>query len=80
MMENDPVDHPDHYTRDEAIECIDAIQASMRVDQYEGFLRGQVMRYIWRFKLKGHPTQDLRKAQWYLARLIELLEGTPSDG
>jgi hypothetical protein len=79
-MENDAVDHPEHYTRDEAIECIDAIQASMRDDQFEGFLRGSVMKYIWRYKLKGNPTQDLSKAQWYLSRLIDLLEGSPSDG
>jgi len=79
MTENNPVDHPEHYTRDDVIECIDAIQASMRDDQFEGFLRGSCMKYIWRYKLKGHPTQDLHKAQWYLSRLIELLEGTPAD-
>lgn len=67
----DPVNHPDHYTSG-GIECIDAIRASMTPDEFRGMLKGNAMKYLWRYRLKGKPVQDLEKAAWYLARLIEL--------
>lgn len=68
---NDPVNHPNHYT-DGGIECIDAIRASMTTDEFRGMLKGNAMKYLWRYRLKGNPVQDLEKAAWYLNRLIEL--------
>ena len=32
---------------------------------------GQCLKYLWRFRLKGTPIQDLEKAAWYLERLME---------
>jgi hypothetical protein len=32
------------------------------------------MKYVWRYDYKGKPVEDLRKARWYLERLIEELE------
>ena len=60
-VENDPVNHPAHYTSGD-IECIDAIAASMTPPEYEGFLKGQVIKYVWRYRLKGKPVEDLKKA------------------
>lgn len=68
---NDQVNHPSHYTNG-GIECIDAIRASMTTDEYRGMLKGNTLKYLWRYRLKGKPVQDLEKAQWYLSRLIEL--------
>jgi hypothetical protein len=68
---NDQVNHPSHYTNG-GIECIDAIRASMTVDEFRGMLKGNTLKYLWRYRLKGKPVQDLEKAQWYLSRLIEL--------
>ena len=68
---NDQVNHPNHYTSG-GIECIDAIRASMSPDEFRGLLKGNVIKYIWRYRLKGKPVQDLEKAAWYLQRLIEL--------
>lgn len=66
----DPVYNPSHYTSG-GVECIEAIRASMDFDDYCGYLKGNVMKYLWRYKKKNDPLQDLEKARWYLDRLIE---------
>lgn len=63
------VEHPAHYTQG-GIECIDAIEAAMPPEAYRGYLEGNVIKYLWRHRLKG-GREDLRKAQWYLDRLVE---------
>lgn len=65
----DDVEHPAHYTSGE-IECIDAMRAALSHEEFVGYLRANVMKYIWRYDHKGAPVQDLRKAEWYLRRLI----------
>jgi hypothetical protein len=40
-------------------------------DEFRGYLRGNVFKYKWRFREKG-GVEDLRKARWYLDRLIKL--------
>jgi hypothetical protein len=40
----------------------------------EGFCWGNVNKYLVRYKHKGTPVQDLKKAQWYLERLIRIVE------
>lgn len=72
-VEEDPVNHPNHYTSG-GIECIDAIAASMTPIEYAGFLKGQVLKYVWRYRLKGNPVQDLKKACFYMDRLIQCVE------
>ena len=69
----DIVNHASHYN-DGAIECIDAIAASMTPTEYAGFLKGQVLKYVWRYRLKGKPVEDLKKAGYYLDRLIQITE------
>ena len=74
----DTVNHPEHYTAG-GIECIDAIEAAVKeLGGQEAFLTGQVIKYMWRWKRKHreNPAEDLRKAQWYLNRLINKAEGT----
>lgn len=71
--ESDPVNKASHYN-DGGIECIDAIEASMPPVEYAGFLKGQVLKYVWRYRLKGKPTEDLKKARYYLDRLIQITE------
>ena len=67
-----PVERPDHYNTG-AIEAIEAIKASMDSEQYFGYLKGNVMKYLWRYDYKEKPVEDLRKADWYLNRLIDAL-------
>ena len=65
------VDHPDHY-QTSSIECIDAIEAAVeRLDPIEAFNVGTAIKYLWRFKKKGKPIEDLQKAKWYIDRLID---------
>ena len=59
--------NPDHYKRG-GVECIEAIKASMSDEAFQGYLKGNVVKYVWRWPLKGE--KDLEKAQWYLNRLI----------
>lgn len=68
----DTVDHPPHYTEG-GIECIEAIEAQLTPEAYEGYLQGNCAKYLWRWKNKGGVT-DLKKCRWYLDRLIQLDE------
>lgn len=69
----DMVSNPSHYA-DSAIECIDAIAASMSSEAFLGYLKGNVQKYVWRYEKKAKPAEDLKKARWYLDRLISELE------
>jgi len=61
------VNAPAHYTQG-AVECIDAIKAAMSAEEFRGYLRGNAMKYLWRYVHKG-GAESLAKADWYLARL-----------
>lgn len=65
----DPVDKPDHYNKG-AIEAIEAIKASMPEQEFNGYLKGNALKYLWRYDYKGKPVEDLRKCRWYIDRLI----------
>lgn len=69
---DDAVNHPSHYTRG-GIECIEAIRASMTPEAFQGYCKGNVMKYIWRASLKN-GVEDLKKAQVYLGWMIESME------
>lgn len=72
VVQEDLVNHPSHYA-DGAIECIDAIEAQLTAEEFQGYLRGNCVKYTWRWRNKG-GLQDLKKAQWYLDRLITVNE------
>lgn len=65
----DVVNSPGHY-RQGGIEAIDAIKASMTREEFKGYLKGNAQKYLWRYRHKGKPVEDLRKAKWYLDRLL----------
>ena len=67
----DNVQHPTHYTTG-GIECIQAIKASMSPEEYQGYLKGNALKYLWRFRHKN-GVEDLRKMQVYINWLIEEL-------
>jgi len=67
--EQDVVTKPYHYNTGN-IECIEAIEESMSEFAFKGYLKGNCMKYLWRYDYKGKPVEDLQKAQWYLARLL----------
>ena len=67
---SDPVNKPEHYGQG-SIESIEYIEDFLTDEEYKGFLRGNISKYLHRYRYKGKPVEDLKKAQWYLARLIE---------
>ena len=63
---------PDHYNSN-TMETIDLIRDSMESEEYRGYLKGNIFKYVsrHRYKEKENPLKDLLKAQWYLCKLIE---------
>lgn len=55
----DPVEHPAHYELSHpGLECID-LTAGM------SFCMGNAVKYVWRYRSKNKPVEDLRKSLWY---------------
>ena len=69
----DMVNHPPHY-KVGGIEAIDYIQAKLTAEEFSGYCKGNALKYISRANHKKDATEDLRKAIWYLNRLV-----TPED-
>ena len=74
------VDHPTHYCQG-SIECIDALNAMVEgwSDPVSAVLAWQTVKYIWRHPFKGKPVEYLKKAQFYLERLIQQYECKKTD-
>jgi hypothetical protein len=66
-VSNDSINNPDHYTI--GIEVYDFIE-SWKL----GFAEGNIVKYVARSEHKGSPVEDLKKARWYLNRLISRKE------
>ena len=67
---NDNVSSPKHYSLNhKGIECIDAMEAALTPEEFKGYLHGNIIKYIWRYKYKN-GLEDLKKGQWYLNKLI----------
>jgi hypothetical protein len=64
----DNVNHPSHYTEG-TIETIEAIEAALTPEEYRGYLKGNIFKYVWRERYKG-GIESLKKARWYQERLI----------
>jgi|TARA_R100000734_G_C3289981_1_gene81953 hypothetical protein len=71
-IKEDVVNKPKHYNQG-GIECIDAIEAMLTHEEFVGYLRGNSLKYRWRFRYKNGK-EDLLKAQWYENKLFKILE------
>jgi len=71
----DMVNHPIHYNK-AGIETIDAIEAAT-TNGFKYYLQGNILKYIWRYEYKN-GVEDLKKAQWYLSKLIEVYDDNTS--
>ena len=70
----DMVNHPSHYTRGK-VETIDGLESAVEgLQGKEAGLTWQVIKYMWRWKFKDNPLEDLKKAEFYLKRLIKHVE------
>ena len=69
------VNHPRHYQSNNGVEWIDAINAATEgLTGIEAFDTGSAIKYLWRWKKKENPVQDIKKAIWYLNNLIENID------
>lgn len=72
-MNENIINFPAHYTQGK-VESIDIIQSIVN-DDFESYLVGTISKYLIRYKYKN-GLEDLKKAQWYLNKLIETKEET----
>lgn len=72
---SDIINKPDHYNKT-GKETIETIEDAMLGDEFEGYLKGNVLKYVtrYRFKHAEDPLKDLLKARWYLNKLIDVVE------
>ena len=62
----------DHYAT-KTIQPWDAMQAWMTAEAFEGFLTGNAIKYLARYKDKGGKA-DVEKAAHYLQKLLEVMQ------
>tara|TARA_Y100000114_G_C11571900_1_gene236819 strand:- start:49 stop:441 length:393 start_codon:yes stop_codon:yes gene_type:complete len=77
ITEDALIKNPDHYNLG-SIECIEAIRESMSKEAFMGFCKGNVLKYVWRYELKGGG-QDLKKAKQYIDYMLTYPENTNED-
>lgn len=78
MTMADIVNHPPHYTAG-GIECIDALEAATtELRGIEAVCTANAIKYLWRWKMKN-GAEDLKKAAWYINRLIERAGAAPES-
>ena len=69
----DNVNHPAHYqTYIDGLETIDIIYAVLGPERFEGYCRGNALKYLARADDKGNTIEDLEKAIVYLKWEIEI--------
>lgn len=79
MVKVDMVNHPPHYKTKSGLEAIQVIEAFTEdLSWYEATHTGQVLKYMCRWK-KKNGIEDLKKARFYLDRLITLLENEKKE-
>ena len=78
--EDDRVNSPSHYTSGKR-EVIDIIEDAVKdaPSSIYGMLQAQVLKYMLRVWLKDNPLEDMKKASWYLDRLIKHYSDPPGD-
>ena len=69
----DQINKPQHYSFGN-IEAIDYMKDNMSKEAFRGYLEGCTKKYLHRHAWKGSQLNDLKKAEWYLGRLIKELE------
>lgn len=70
IINSDTIKNPSHYTSGR-IECIDAIKSALTPEEFSGYIKGNVLKYIWR-ESKKNGIEDIKKAEQYIKWLIEV--------
>jgi|TARA_R110000744_G_scaffold1213_10_gene4282 hypothetical protein len=77
ITENTPI-NPSHYKAG-GMEVMDIMEEKLTVAALRGYLQGNILKYLFRYEYKD-GLQDLRKAEWYLKRLITNMENKEKNG
>jgi hypothetical protein len=77
-MEYKDVKNQQHYTA-QAVQAIEYMEITMTPEQYEGYLLGNVIKYVSRYRGKN-GLEDLRKAKVYMGWLVDHVADTGKDG
>jgi hypothetical protein len=77
-MEYKDVKNQQHYTA-QAVQPIEYMEITMTPEQYEGYLLGNVIKYVSRYRHKN-GLEDLRKAKVYMGWLVDHVADTGNDG
>jgi hypothetical protein len=67
--------NPDHY-KVGGIEAIDYVQAKLSPEEFAGYCKGNIIKYLSRSRHKGTEAQDYEKALWYCGKLVEAANGS----
>lgn len=70
----DNVNSPDHYAPHRKMESIDILREFLGDDRFEAFCLGACLKYLYRYRDKGKPHEDLEKARWFLNEIIFSME------
>lgn len=68
-VKQDMVNHPPHYKQG-GVECIEAIKSALTPEEFRGYCKGNVIKYVWRERHKGGD-ESLQKADWYMGKMID---------
>lgn len=71
-MENNNAITPKHY-KNGKMEAIVIMQNSMSEEEFKGFLKGLIIKYLYRADSKN-GLEDYKKAQWYMNKLVKVME------
>lgn len=78
LIDDTVINHPPHYTAGK-VECIDALEAATTgLKGIEAVCTANAIKYLWRWKHKN-GVEDLRKAQWYISKLIAVCTEQEND-
>lgn len=69
ILNDDPVNHPSHYQLFPGQEAIDIIRAALTDEEFQGYCKGNALKYRLRAGEKGDTQQDIDKSNWYRNRL-----------
>ena len=70
LKDDDAINSPGHYTEG-GMETIEVLQAKLTPEEFRGYLKGNVIKYVTRERHKGQSAKDLGKLAWYAKRLAE---------
>jgi len=79
MNQNSNVNHPSHYSKQNGVECIDAMISAFGIKDTATFCKLNAFKYIWRSNHKGKDQEDMQKADWYLDKYNELMYNERMD-